>query len=251
MTTNGLVAAKATAARPRCRSRGAATFPTPAATSGTRRRTPGYFALAASPTASPAQLDPAGDHQREGDRDTERQRHVRHRHARVRDVGRLDGDGRRGDEPRDRPVRAAAEPPRRRDPGERDRDQDSEPRREVRRFRVPRLERREQVHDQRRVVEPVRVEAARRGSSPRRAGRCSAHPGSGAGREGRSGFRRAGRPRRAPGWHASATQGPPHRLSGLLRPRAGPHEPGRRDSVRRRSPRRPRRARARRSRPAS
>ena len=97
------------------------------------------------------------DHQPERDCDSERHRHIRDGHPGVRDVRHLDGGDRTGDEPRHRPVRTGAEPPRSRDSGQAESDHD-EPAREVRRVVGPALERRDRVHEQGRVVEPLGIE---------------------------------------------------------------------------------------------
>ena len=166
-STYGLVARKASDRESERDRRAGATAPTPATTSGTSRKTAGYFALAASPAATPAHSSRPRDREREGDGDQRGHRDVGDGHVRVGDADRLDRDDRGGDEAgrssRTRRGRATRRRRRRR----RRRRDDHEPGGQVRRLVLPRLERREHVEEQRRVVEPVRVEPAAVDHPPR------------------------------------------------------------------------------------
>ena len=159
MSTNGLVSAKpataSAAARPSARH-----LPHPATTTGTAAIAPGYFADAASPTASPAHSMPPLDGEREHARDRECQQHVGDGHPRVGDVRRRDRDRRCADDRRAGAVGAAAEPPRGADAAEPERDGDEPAPHRATGAPKKRLHRREQPHQQRRVVVPARVEVA-------------------------------------------------------------------------------------------
>ena len=210
---------------------------------------PRVFRACREPDREPGELDPARDHQRERDRDADRQRHVGDGHARVGDVRRLDSNRGRGDEARDRPVRRASQPPRGRDSPERNRDQD-DPCGQVRGLVLPRLERREQVHDEGRIVEPVRVEPA---AVRHRPGARDDVPLVGVQERKRKAVPDADEPERS-GQHEQRRERDPRAappVDECVRPLAGPHEPGLRGCARRRSRRPLRRARARRSRRGS
>ena len=122
--TNGLVSAKPATASSRRRDRASATSPTRPPPPERGRSHPGYFADAARPTASPAHSMRPSTASASTHVVASVEQHVRDGHPRVRDVCRRDRDRRGADDRRARPVGPPAEPPRRRDAAEPDRDGD-------------------------------------------------------------------------------------------------------------------------------
>ncbi len=231
MTTNGLVRAKASAARPHAI---ASRLHLPQAADDERRQQEHAGVLGARREADrdPGELEPARDHERQGYRHSERERHVRHGHARIGHVGRLHRDGSRSDEPGDGAVGAPPEPPGSGYSSERERD-DRHARREIGRLGLPRLEGREEVHGQRRIVEPVRVEPA---SVAHRPGARDDVPLVGVQEREREAVPDPDEPDRSRERQQSRQRDPRPAppVFGQLRLRAGPHAPGRRGSGRRR-----------------
>ena len=114
----------------------------------------------------PGPFEPARDEQRERHGDAEGEEHVRDGHARVRDVGRRDGDADGADETGEAAVARSPEPPRRRDAADADEDR-NDPGGAVRGLVEAELGRREDEEQEARVVVPARVEPAAVDELPR------------------------------------------------------------------------------------
>ena len=114
----------------------------------------------------PRPFEPPRDEQRERHGDAEGEEHVRDGHARVRDVGRRDGDADRADETGEAAVARSPEPPGRGDARDADEDRD-DPGGAVRGFVEAELGRREDEEQQARIVVPAGVEPAAVDELPR------------------------------------------------------------------------------------